>query len=58
MNRAPCRSWGDPPTDAYEHFHNLNHCSAIMDQLLTWAQEDMEAARLNPTPRPAPEASK
>jgi hypothetical protein len=30
----------------------------ILDQLLTWAQEDMEAARLNPTPRPAPEAGK
>ena len=47
-------SSGDPPTDAYEHFHNLGQCPPILDLLLTWAKEDMEDDRLNPTPRPAP----
>ena len=47
-------SSGDPPTDAYEHFHNLGQCPPILDLLLTWAQEDLGDARLNPTPRPAP----
>ena len=41
-------SWGDPPTDAYEHFDNLGQCPAIMELLLKWAKEDLEGAGLNP----------
>jgi hypothetical protein len=46
-------SWGDPPTDAYEHFNNLGQCAPIMDLLLKWAREDMEDAELNRKPRHA-----
>ena len=47
-------SSGDPPTDAYEHFDNLGQCPPIMDLLLKWGKEDLEAAGLNPSARPAP----
>jgi hypothetical protein len=44
----------DPPTAAWEHFRNLEDCPAIMDLLLKWGKEDLEAAGLNPSARPAP----
>ena len=47
-------SWENPLINASDHFGNLEDCPAIMDLVLKWGKEDLEAAGLNPSPRPAP----
>jgi hypothetical protein len=46
--------WENPLISASDHFGNLEDCPAIMDLVLKWGKEDLEAAGLNPSPRPAP----
>jgi hypothetical protein len=33
-------SWGDAPTEAYQHFLHLEQCPKIWHKLVEWAKED------------------